>query len=71
MACRLEVDCRKQEAARQQLQYSIRSELDGRGWGLWPYGSLSLRIHRALQDDLSQEQRMGESSVQEYKRDSR
>ena len=44
--------------AREQLQYSIRSELDSRGWSMWPSGSLSSRIHRALQDDILQEERM-------------
>ncbi|CAL5219754.1 g1654 [Coccomyxa viridis] len=55
---RIQQSCRQQEAAREQLQYSIRSELDTRGWSMWPSGSLSSRIHRALQDDILQEERM-------------
>ena len=56
--CRAQQSCRQQEAAREQLQYSIRTELNSRGWGLWPSGSLSSRIHRALQDDLPQGEMM-------------
>lgn len=53
---RLEQNCRQQEAAREQLQCSIHSQLHVKGWGLWPSTSLSSRIRRELQDHLSRGQ---------------
>lgn len=55
-ACRLEHNCRQQEAAREQLQRGIHSQLDVRGWGLWPSTSLSSRIRRELHNNLSRGQ---------------
>ena len=55
-ACRLEHNCRQQEAAREQLQHGIHSQLDVRGWGLRPSTSLSSRIRKELQDNLSRGQ---------------
>jgi len=63
--CRLQQNCKQQEAAREQLQYSIRSELDTRGLNMWPSGSLSSRIYRALQDDPLQGQMAARALIEQ------